>query len=384
MKPELIMCILGFGIFLQCMDSTLYEDKKFHALCVAGKLLLTAALLWCVPVLFFSLLGYFCFFPKAEEKPWIYAMQTGGTLFLGAGCVFLPSGAYAAGADVKVFGVFCVVVFLMLAAELVVRTMERKNSALYAQVKQTAIGELKVKNLNRKLAVRSQTAEHNARLAEREAIARNIHNVVGHTITAALVSMQASEVLAKTQPVRAKEKRDAATERMHLALEEIRRVVRVMDADTGQISIRDFAGLLVDEADKFVMDTELKLTHNLGEYLRTNLQTGRREDLPEVMVEKQNAVFLHSVLTECINNGIRHGAATEFFVYLLHDSEHIRLTVQDNGRGFEHRNAREIEDCLEQGYGLKKITEYVQENGGSIEIDGSEGFRVQVMLPLLR
>jgi signal transduction histidine kinase len=247
-----------------------------------------------------------------------------------------------------------------------------KNKQLYHQMVSTALNEQKVKSLNREISLRSQVAERNARLEERENIARNIHNVVGHTITSALVSLQAYEVLKEADPNRAEGKLSATSERMHLALEEIRRAVRVLDAETEDISLQDFCSLLATEADKFSTDTEIKIVHNFAE-----------SHDKELRVEKRTCEFLHSVLTECLNNGIRHGGATQFFVHLTYDTSHIRLVVSDDGKGFEGLSVVEQKKRLENGYGLRKMKDYVQTHAGTFKVDGEDGFQVQVELPLV-
>ena len=65
-------------------------------------------------------------------------------------------------------------------------------------------------------------------------------------------------------------------------------------------------------------------------------------------VEKRTCEFLHSVLTECLNNGIRHGEATQFFVHLTYDTAHIKLVVSDNGKGLEGSSDAEKKKRLEK------------------------------------
>ena len=366
-----VMLLCGGWLLLQCFDCVCYEEKKLHRVCVFGKLTFAIGLLAVLSHPVFALLCFFCFYPKSERQEIngkVLALQVAVTVTAAivGGAVFKTDRSY-----LLLFGIsIAAVVFAV--AEFGIRSVLLKNKQLYRQMEHTALNELKVKNLNREISMRSQMAEKNARLEEREHIARNIHNVVGHTITSALVSLQAYEVLKEAEPARAEGKLAATSERMHLALEEIRRAVRVLDAETEDMELRDFCSLLATEADKFSMDTEISVSHNFT-------------DIPDgsVTVEKRTCEFLHSVLTECLNNGIRHGNATAFFAVLTYDTAHIRLAVSDNGTGFAGKSLQEQTRCLEQGYGLRKMKAYVQEHGGSFVTDGDSGFKVQVELPLL-
>ncbi|MBR6664706.1 MAG: hypothetical protein IKL22_03200 [Lachnospiraceae bacterium] len=369
-KENFIMILVGVWLMLQCYHVIVKEERKLHILCVLGKLIVTVGLLLLYPIPLLAFVLFFVFYPKYEPKGVRYGILSLQTLLPIGGALLCR--AYG-GTEKGVSQVLLVVIFTVLFAlvDLSVRSMQYKNKQLYHQMENTALNEQKVKNLNREISLRSQVAERNARLEERENIARNIHNVVGHTITSALVSLQAYEVLKEADPDRAERKLSATSERMHLALEEIRRAVRVLDAETEDISLQDFCSLLATEADKFSTDTEIKIVHNFTE--------GHEK---EQRVEKCTCEFLHSVLTECLNNGIRHGGATQFFVHLTYDTAHIKLVVSDDGKGLAGLSDAEQKRRLENGYGLRKIKEYVQTHAGTFEVEGEDGFRVQVELPL--
>lgn len=370
-KENFTMILVGVWLMLQCYHVIVKEERKLYILCVVGKLIVTVGLLLLHPIPLLAFVLFFVFYPKYEPKGVRYGILSLQTLLPIGGALLCR--VYG-GTEKGVSQVLLVVIFTVLFAvvDLSVRSMQYKNKQLYHQMENTALNEQKVKNLNREISLRSQVAERNARLEERENIARNIHNVVGHTITSALVSLQAYEVLKDADPDRAEGKLSATSERMHLALEEIRRAVRVLDAETEDISLQDFCSLLATEADKFSTDTEIKIVHNFAE--------GHEKEL---WVEKRTCEFLHSVLTECLNNGIRHGGATEFFVHLAYDTAHIKLVVSDNGKGFTGLTDAEWKRRLENGYGLRKIKEYVQTHAGTFKVEGEDGFRVQVELPLV-
>lgn len=370
-KESFTMLLAGCWLLLQCYDTVSREERKIHIVCVVGKLLVTVGFLVLHPIPLFTLLLFFAFYPKTEQETINYTLLSVQTILpIGASVLCVLQDARTKG-----FSTVIVVFLLSLVFALTdfsIRSALLQNKQLYRQMEYAALNEVKVKNLNREISVRSQVAERNARLEERENIARNIHNVVGHTITSALVSLQAYEVLKEADPQRAQGKLSATSERMHLALEEIRRAVRVLDTETEEISLQDFCGLLATEAEKFSMDTEIRILHNLGGTLEK-----------DILVEKRTCEFLHSVLTECLNNGIRHGNAGSFFIYLTYDTAHIRLEISDDGAGFEGISQAEQRKRLENGYGLRKMKEYVQGHGGNFRVDGENGFKVQVALPLV-
>ncbi|MBQ9767841.1 MAG: hypothetical protein IJW37_07040 [Lachnospiraceae bacterium] len=372
LRESLTMICVGGWLLLQCLHIIVREEMRMSLLCVLGKLLLTAGFLLLYPHPVWTLLFFFAFYPK-EERDGISLRLLGIQVLLPVVATVLCVLKQEPGTQIIAVLSVALAAALFAVVEYGIRSILLKNRLLYRQMEKAALNELKVKNLNREISVRSQVAERNARLEEREHIARNIHNVVGHTITSALVSLQAYEVLKEAEPVRAEGKLAATSERMHLALEEIRRAVRVLDAETEEIGLHDFCRLLAAEAEKFSMDTELKILHNFSE--------GAEKD---ILIEKRTCEFLHSVLTECLNNGIRHGGATEFFAYLTFDTAHIKLSVSDDGRGFGSLSPVEQAKRLEQGYGLRKMKEYTETHGGAFRLDTENGFKVQVELPLAK
>ncbi len=253
-KEFLTMFLIGIWLLLQCYHVICMEEEKSSRLCVISKLITIVFFCALYPFPIITMFLFFAFYPKYEPEGMKYG-RFGLQILLPIGaCIFC-----------NIFGnrdflsvLYIVIIILFGIMDLCIHSVLLKNQQLCQQMEHTALNELKVKNLNRRIALRSQEAEKNARLEEREHIARNIHNVVGHTITSALVSLQAYEVLKEADPKRADGKLSAASERMHLALEEIRRAVRVLDVETEDISLQDFCSLLCTEADKFSQTRRLK------------------------------------------------------------------------------------------------------------------------------
>ena len=66
---------------------------------------------------------------------------------------------------------------------------------------------------------------------------------------------------------------------------------------------------------------------------------------------------------------------------LTMDAKHIMLKVQDNGKGFGDISAEEEHRLMEDGFGLKKLKKHASSLGGTMDIDGSDGFKVTVNIP---
>ena len=127
------------------------------------------------------------------------------------------------------------------------------------RIEETNVREIYERQINEKLIRQNAIIEKNARLMERENISRNIHNSVGHSITAAVMTLEAADMLYDVKPDEARVKMNSANERIKGSLESIRRAIRVMDASGGDISSEDLKAQMEEIIDAFVMDTTIKV-----------------------------------------------------------------------------------------------------------------------------
>ena len=257
---------------------------------------------------------------------------------------------------------------LMYIPEFIVRKLMAYRNNVEKRLVTSALNEMKARELNRELAINAAVAERNARLTEREEISRNIHNSVGHSITAAIMTLDAADLLYDKDPAAAREKMEAANERMRGSLESIRRAVRVLDSESEAVSAADLKGSIDTLCENFIMDTTMKVERDM-ELLPDGLM------LPHDLFE-----FLTGAVQELLSNGLRHGKADHFFISLSGDSANMELTVSDNGKSNWNEDLAAVK--IEQGFGLKKIISYVKRMGGKISIDNESGFRVTMSMPV--
>lgn len=234
----------------------------------------------------------------------------------------------------------------------------------------TAVNEMYEKKLNQELVMKNYLADKTARLEERENISRNIHNSVGHSITAAVMTLDAADMLFDADPDRAREKMNAANERIRDSLKSIRHAVRVLDLESRLVSAEDLVSELKAVIDSFVIDTMIKAAADLSDID------------PELLIPHEHTEFLTGAVQELLTNGVRHGKADSFTVSLAADSGHIKLSVSDNGNSdFSDKNARER---IQNGFGLKKLISYAERCGGQAVFDNENGFNSAITLPLIK
>lgn len=257
---------------------------------------------------------------------------------------------------------------LMMAGRLLICRCEEREAEGRRRIRSYSLSEMHEIQRNKELARQSFYVDKNARLLERENISRNIHNSVGHSITAAIMTLDAADMLFEKKPEEAHKRMNDATERIRGSLGAIRSAVRALDEEEADTSIKDLLCYFDNILNEFLMDTD-RTCDRLYEFYD-----------PEREIPREHAEFLTGALEELLTNGVKHGGATHFVVRLSGDSAHLQLEVRDNGRSDFH--AETSVELIQNGFGLKKLTAYAERCGGRTSFQNEDGFRAIVELPI--
>jgi two-component system, NarL family, sensor histidine kinase DesK len=209
---------------------------------------------------------------------------------------------------------------------------------------------MQVDRASAKLKTANDEIERLATVAERERIARDLHDVLGHTLTLIVLKAELASRLADRDPKR--------------AAQEIREVEQVSRQALGEV--RDaIAGYRAS------WDEELARARAM---LETAGVRGEFSGSP-APVARATEEMLALAMREAITNVVRHARATVCSVRVERRGDaFIRLEVADDGRGGE----------LTQGNGLRGLRERVEALGGSVAWQGARGTRLAVTVPATR
>lgn len=358
-SPGFFIVAAGLLMVLITYES-FYEDKS-RALVALELILMTL-----FAVLSGGFAGFIVFFLLKAAREYIRIIL-GVSLFFFAALMIYKNMSFAMCImqALLLTGAF---LFLMLLYYLMER-LEKKKVQEDEKLKASNVSELHEKRLNEQLVMQSFLAEKNARLVERENISRNIHNSVGHSITAAIMTLDAADVLYDVSPEDARKRMNDANTRIRGSLESIRRAVRVLDEDSAEIAAGDLKCEMEAVINEFVMDTHIRVDWDFSQLT------------DEITIPNDHAVFLTGALQELLTNGVKHGNASEFVVILIGDSAHIRLEVSDNGQSdFDSLNEK---SRIENGFGIRKMISYVEKCGGKTAFVNGNGFKGMVELPIV-
>jgi len=203
--------------------------------------------------------------------------------------------------------------------------------------------------MHRKLSKANEEIEHLAKVAERERIARDLHDVLGHTLSVITLKSELAGKLIDRDPQRAGKEIREVEEISRQALSDVR------DAIRGYRS----KGLLAEMA-------QAKST------LETAGVTVRCDASNIVKLPAMQEGVLTMAVREAVTNVVRHAQARNCSLRLEEQNGACRLEIEDDGRGgFQN-----------EGNGLRGMRERVEMLGGTLTRDTRVGTRIAIAVPL--
>jgi len=200
-------------------------------------------------------------------------------------------------------------------------------------------------------AASRRLAEENSRLAERVRIARELHDTVGHRLTALSLNLEVAARLAKAPAL---EPVEAAQSLAKLALRDVRGAVEEL-RETERIDLSVALRTLASEMPR----PRVHLT------------------VPDSICrdDAEGALALLRCTQEILTNAARHGSAENLWIDLVETDGMIELSARDDGRGVSQ---------VHPGNGLRGMRERLERAGGRLQIETrlGAGFAVRATLPL--
>lgn len=276
----------------------------------------------------------------AALLPWMLPVFMGAAWVLvlamafGAWVIFMPEGSW-----------MVALVFFIMNLGL---TLFPFIASLLALKQVRARAELRRVN-SELLATQSLLAE-NTRVAERVRISRELHDLVGHHLTALSLNLEVASHLTEGK---AKNHVDKAATLSRLLLSDVREVVSDMRRD-GEVDLREALQMLSQGVPELMVHL----------------------DIPDELslTDPKRAQIILRCAQELITNAARHASARNLWISLETGSEGLSLRARDDGQGAVD---------LMPGNGLNGMRERLKELGGRLDIATrpGAGFQVRAWMP---
>lgn len=183
---------------------------------------------------------------------------------------------------------------------------------------------------------------------QRNSIARDIHDTLGHLMTGIIMELEVLEITVPSDGDK--------------SLELVKKIKS--DARKGLRQVRT----VVEALSEFTLDDIIAMISEFSQ------NTGLKVDFQYDDISTDEVVFkvIYRAIQESLTNSIRHGKATWAEVKLSSSDEGITLIVSDNGT---------VNEDWDVGFGLKSMRERFLDLDGYVEFQADNGFIVEGFIP---
>lgn len=207
--------------------------------------------------------------------------------------------------------------------------------------------ELLVEEKNRRMREQQDAELYAATLKERNRIAREIHDNVGHMLTRSILQMGAIKTINTNEVL--KEPLEGLHETLNTAMTNIR--VSVHDLHDESIDLHSAIREITDPVDTVAV----YLNYDMGNH-----------------VPRAIKYCFISIIKEAVNNTLKHSNATQLDIIVQEHPAFYQLLIQDNGT--------DIQVKASDGIGLTNMKDRVKVLNGNIKISTEDGFKILISI----
>ncbi len=257
--------------------------------------------------------------------------------------IFIENGKVLTSDDITSFVMENLIIYVMVVAVFYIA----KRQLIMNENLQLLMKELKEKN---------QKLEEISIIKERNRIAREIHDTLGHTLTGAIIQLEAAKKLVSVDSQKAIEAIEQTQTTTRTGFAELKRAIKALKPI-----------LLEDNTLKDALLLLFERIQNESDY-----KINSRIEISDT-IDKNIKECIYKITQELITNSIRHGKATSMDITITQGEDLIRLQVEDNGIGCNQ---------IVEGYGLKGIRERIAVYNGKVHYSSKEnqGFAATIEL----
>nr|WP_285857430.1 ATP-binding protein [Paenibacillus lautus] len=231
--------------------------------------------------------------------------------------------------------------------------LARWNATLEREVEARTI------ELEHSLEERARALSEISVLAERNRIAGDIHDHVGHILTASVVQLELGLKMSSQNAPESTEKLKHASDLLRKGLHEMRKSVHMLAEEAA--------------ASATFRDSLLQIINDSQQYAEVNVE--HKIEVSDGSLEPEAEKLIRHALQEGITNGIRHGQCTFFRFELIETEDAIQFTLENNGLPFTSERL---------GFGLTMMRQTTRRRGGTFQVSTKDGAGCVLLLTMPR
>ncbi|MBQ5431470.1 MAG: sensor histidine kinase [Lachnospiraceae bacterium] len=253
--------------------------------------------------------------------------------------------------------------FIMFMVFLTLEQMSEKERIRVLNVRlentnnQLTEANSQLEDANRKLEEYAKESVKVAQTRERNRLAREIHDTLGHSLTGMVTGIEASIILMDIAPDAAKEQLKAIEEVGRQGITDVRQSVKALRPD--MLEKMDLDDAIVKMLDEMKKSTGISIGYIC------------QADLKHLNQDEEDVIY--RIVQESTTNSIRHGKATKIQIEITREKQFLKVKVRDNGIGCGD---------VTKGFGLHHMEERLHLLGGDLHYEGGHGFLLETWFPV--
>ena len=246
--------------------------------------------------------------------------------------------------------------FIIYTIQLMRVQMSEKERILNLNEKLNQANE-ELQLANRQMEEYAKESVRNAETQERNRLAREIHDTLGHSLTGIITGLDACITLMDAAPEAVKEQLKVIADVARNGMTDVRRSVKALRPDALEKMELEKALVQMMEETKKASNIEIDYccTAELSHY------------------NKDEEEIIYRIVQESITNAIRHGKASKILIAISMEYNIMYIWIKDNGVGCPK---------IEKGFGLHHMEERLEMLHGSLNCYGDNGFVLEASIPI--
>lgn len=195
----------------------------------------------------------------------------------------------------------------------------------------------------------------NMMLQDKARLSQELHDKLGHRVNGSIYQLEACRLIISSDPEKSEEILKRVIDSLRTGMDDIRALLRKERPDSKRVTLLQLTSLCNDCREQYGITANLSVT---GESDR--------------IVEKSWRIILDNCC-EAVTNSLKYSSCDRIDIEISVLNKILRCCVSDNGKGC---------DSITDGMGLQGMKQRITSVGGIINIDGTSGFTINMLIPI--
>lgn len=232
----------------------------------------------------------------------------------------------------------------------------RRSAENYEQQEMRLKNSIETNALEFKNEIRRTNLHYeNIMLQDKARLYQELHDKLGHRINGSIYQLEACRAIALTNPQKADEILSRVNKSLREGMDEIRALLRQERPDSRRMALLQLNSLCEECRAQYGIKAVLNITGDSGR------------------IDERMWGTIFDNCCEAVTNALKYSECSRIDIEINVLNKMLRCCVSDNGKGC---------DLIQDGMGLRGMKQRIGSLGGTMDISGDCGFRINMLIPI--